>query len=1326
MKRAREAETVEIESKRLKKEEKEKNEKEITDPNEIARYLSDPEAKRVLRGFMQGHGLLQTAIESYNHFIKSKLKEIIFEKRELPQESESKCEKMIFYINHMHLEKPTVRESDGSVYHLMPNEARIRKLSYSATVYLSFTFTILNRANRNVPYTVSRTIFQRHKALCNIPVMVRSIACHLNDILEDDPEHPLDEGGYFIISGTEKTIIMQDEASTNVPFVKKETPNNGKFSHVCEIRSLPEGKMRSTSTLYIRMSAQRGGIPPSVILNIPFLPKSCNIPLFAMFRMLHVNSKEEMTHYILSSSPSFSNSTTMSSFATRLSYLVSCILNDESQGTEDMTYEEILQFVSKHTSLQMSPEQRIRSMQHLIANEVLPHMGTDQTSATYHAKAVYLGYSIHKLLLVYDGILEPDERDEIRNKRFKTPAFLISLLFRQHYVNFTKSILAMMHKSLEKGKPLNPNLILNPRKLTSNIQYPFATGNWGVQKGGSTQTGVSQLLRRITHNATISQIRQINTPISRAGKMSKPRQLSHGHWNIMCPAETPEGESCGLMQNLSLTAHIRIGSSSKELRQWLLIDLHSTEEFIPLKKLTFSSASAASSVATSATTTSSAATTTSPFTLLAKGGARVFVNGILLGFATNANKLLADLNELRQNGFIASDVTIYYHSQNYEIWISTDAGEASRPVFILKNLYKLKKVLEIGRSYPNGLYNLLFSEGILQYMSRSEERMYLVAPSVRHIKEFPDSYTHLEIHPCTILGICANFIPFPEHNQSPRNMYEAAMQKQRISASMNTWDKFYVIHYMLHYAQKPLVGTYVDEIMHGSEELPGGANCIVAVLTYTGYNVEDAIIMNQSSIDRGLFSADVFRTYRDEESNHVDGPKFYPVKPSDKTVSGLRCASYDALEDDGLPAIGAKVNENDALIGKVTFQQSASASAASSASASAASVSSASSVSNGFFPSSTTATTAASCLKKDLSTCVKSNETTQVSAVIKTVGKDDRAIAIVQTRSWRPPEIGDKLSSHHGQKGVIGMVYRQEDMPFTSDGVVPDLIVNPHGFPSRMTLGQQLEMILGKAVAVSGLSAAGEGTAFQNDMHWERREDRIEATYELLKQYGFQPEGKETMYNGFTGERLQATVFICPVQYQRLKHMVCEKIHSRSRGPCAMLTRQPTEGRSRDGGLRVGEMEVDNMISHGAAELTKDRLFEQSDAYEVHFCTKCGLLAQAQAMSALAKELEEATAMLQSAGTTVSNPILYTNHQVPSSSLYHERQATKGAQQQQQQQKKQKRKAEEVYYCSNCQTGEYVIPKTIPYATKLFFQELYGMHISARGVFKPISNETSL
>jgi len=377
--------------------------------------------------------------------------------------------------------------------------------------------------------------------------------------------------------------------------------------------------------------------------------------------------------------------------------------------------------------------------------------------------------------------------------------------------------------------------------------------------------------------------------------------------------------------------------------------------------------------------------------------------------------------------------------------------------------------------------------------------------------------------------------------------------------------------YVMFYPQKPLVTTRAMEYLH-FRELPAGCNAVVAIMCYTGYNQEDSVLMNQSAIDRGLFRSLYYRSFKDEEKKQGSLSREEFERPDRDTCLGMRHGTYDKLDDDGLICPGTRVSGDDIIIGKTAP-----------------------------LPEDDNAVLSKRFSKKDCSTGMKHAETGIIDQVLLTTNDQGLRFVKLRVRSMRTPQVGDKFSSRHGQKGTVGMTYTQEDMPFTCEGITPDIIVNPHAIPSRMTIGQLVECIMGKVAACMGKE--GDATPFTPVT--------AEDISTMLHKCGYQKRGNEVMYNGHTGRMLDAQIFIGPTYYQRLKHMVDDKIHSRGRGPVQILTRQPMEGRSRDGGLRFGEMERDCIMSHGAASFLKERLMDQSDAYRIHVCQKCGLIAVA-------------------------------------------------------------------------------------------------------------------
>jgi len=603
--------------------------------------------------------------------------------------------------------------------------------------------------------------------------------------------------------------------------------------------------------------------------------------------------------------------------------------------------------------------------------------------------------------------------------------------------------------------------------------------------------------------------------------------------------------NCGLVKNLALSAIISVGVPSQEVEEklWELgaKQIRDADEE------------------------------------LQREGCRIFMDGRFLGYVDDGERLAKAFRKLRREQQIHPGASMLYvppiNDNAYpRIYISLSSGRVLRPLVVVESGRPLLNPELIERVSSGQLsWRELVDQGVIELIDANEEENCLVAMSP---EDASTKNTHMELFPAAMFGIAASIIPYPEHNQSPRNTYESAMAKQSLGFSSPTYPiSPHVRQHLLVSPQAPVVRTRTLDLLK-IDERPLGTNCVVAVLSFEGYNIEDAIIMNKSSVERGMARSFFYRLYEGEAKQYLGGMRdTFEVPSADSNIRGYRGEKfYRLLEGDGVVAHESQVTGGDVVIGRTSPPR---------------------------FMEEYKEFEIKGPYRRDTSVAVRPSEAGVVDSIFMTENVEGGRMFKVRVRDMRVPEIGDKFASRHGQKGVIGLVVPQEDMPYTADGVVPDIIINPHAFPSRMTVGQFIESIAGKAAAFRGSSV--DGSAFAGES--------IEDMEKVLRTRGFEPTGREVMYDGKTGKKFAADVFVGVVYYQKLHHMVADKIHARARGQVQMLTKQPTEGRARGGGLRFGEMERDCLIAYGASMVLKDRLLDEADKTEIYVCEKCGLIA---------------------------------------------------------------------------------------------------------------------
>lgn len=1082
------------------------------------------------------------------------------------------------------------KDKDTSAHFMYPNEARLRNMTYGMTIHCDVD--VVYRVYDPVQKTMlNERLELKQLSLGRFPIMLQSKACILHGMTPEARfyagECRNDYGGYFIVDGKEKCIVSQEKFADNMIYIRSNADDpDAVYSCSAEVRTVSEDPSKPERKMAVKMVAPDAKYSnKQIVVDIPNVRKP--MPLFIVMRALGVISDRDIVERCLLN---------LDANAAMVDLFIPCV----HDASEVFTQAAALKFIATFTK-----EKTVAQVQNILMNYFLPQIG----ELNFGAKAYFLGYMVHKLLLVATNAERPTDRDSFKFKRVEVPGSLMFNLFRTYYTAHVDNVRLKLDKKIKYGRDRNEfvgtqimqvitadnyNEIFGERIIEAGFKKSFK-GKWAatvqtddkskLYKGtigateGTEVEGIVQDLNRLSYNSFMSHLRKVNLPMDASAKVSGPRQLHGSQWGIIDPADSPDGGNIGLQKHLAISAYVTQPCSALPIIQWLreLATMKLLEECSPkyLHQLT-----------------------------------KVFVNGAWVGALGNPREVMRLFLLHRRNALIPIYTSGRWDIAHNELQFFTDGGRLCRPVFYYdedtrRPSYASREAIETIKSgkctwsqlitgfaaksvpaldpcrvYRIGeLYGgatdfsaLVASRAIVEYLDTNESESAFIAMFPRDV--VPGKTTHVEIHPSLIFGVMGNQIVFPENNPSSRNNFSCGQGKQAVSLySSNYMSRIDKMGVVLNYGQVPLVKSRYMKYIN-NEQHPYGENAIVAIMCYNGYNVEDSILFNEGSLKRGLFRTTYYNMYETREEEERAYEKRICNVQAQPTVRGLKPGGdYSELDRFGLIKENTEMDDKKAVIGRVTEQWMSGSGGIS-----------------GEEPQ-----------MEDDSVFPKKGQLGVVDRTFITDEASGKRLAKVRIREERMPGIGDKFCSRAGQKGTVGLIIPEEDMPFAEDGTRPDLIINPHALPTRMTIGQLKETLMGKACVLQG--GFGDCTAFVN--HGSKHQ----VFGKILTELGYHSSGTQLLYNGMTGERMESQIFIGPTYYMRLKHMVKDKINYRTRGPRTVLTRQTVQGRANDGGLRIGEMERDGVIAHGAAYFLRQSMLERGDDYQMAVCNKTGMIA---------------------------------------------------------------------------------------------------------------------
>lgn len=1152
--------------------------------------------KKASTSFFKHYGLISHQINSYNDFIKvgiqnvfDSIGEIIVEPGYDPsKKGENEWRFASIKFGKVTLERPRFytgekfsADNGKDLLDFLPRHARLQNMTYSSRMKVEFKKEVyIQELVRSDKFKTGKEKYldkkiieteEREVFIGRIPVMVNSDSCWMSGAEKDDCDY--DQGGYFIIKGAEKTFIAQEQLGLNRVWLAS-SPNWRVM-----YRSVHKRKRVYVKLVDTPKYEDIGGGAQVITV---YLLSLMDIPIWILFFALGVESDKEVVDLIDADIND----------GNIVNILIASIHNADQEcdgfrkGNKTRAQRNSLDFIDKLLKKSKFPPKE--TVEECIDTYLFPNI------IGFKRKARYLGYMVKCLLEGYTGCRKVDNKDDFRNKRLELAGELLERELKVHLRHAEKRLVKSMQRDLYPDRTIHQiEHYLDAAIITNGLSRAFSTGSWTHSyKNMEKTSGVVAMLRRANPLQMIADMRRTRQQVLYAGKAGDARYPHPSHWGKICFLSTPDGENCGLIKNLAGTALV-----STTVRE----QISDTMIACGMEKLIDDTSTSLS------------------------GMDKVFVNGDWVGNCQNSAAFVAEFRNKRRKKVVPHQVEIKRDTKHNEVRIFCDAGRVMRPLLVVKNLHKIKILKGGGYSFQD-----LLDNGVVELIGTEEEEDCCTAWDIKYLfleddKHNPAKYTHCELDMSFMLGLSCGIIPFANHDHAKRVLFQSQKHSQQaVGYSCTNPDiRVDTLSHQLFYPQRPLFKTVLSDCLEKPSQ-PFGQNqkgmiprpeffngqcAIVAVNVHLGYNQEDSLVMNRSSLDRGMFRSEHIRSYKSEVDNKE--PLGKKIKSDDAVNFGKiqsKIGRVDSLDDDGFPFIGANLQSGDIVIGKFTEAGT------------------------------------------DHSVKLKHTERGMVQKVVLSANDEGKNFAVVSLRQVRSPCLGDKFSSMHGQKGVLGYLESQENFPFSVQGIVPDIVINPHAFPSRQTPGQMLESALGKGIALGG--SQRYATPFSSLS--------IDAITNQLHRAGFSRWGNERLYDGRTGEMVKSLVFMGPTFYQRLVHMSEDKVKFRNTGPVHPLTRQPVADRKRFGGIKFGEMERDCLIAHGASANLHERLFTLSDSSEMHVCRKCKRMA-----SVIQRSVP--------GGHKIRGP-----------------------------------------YCRICDSLEDVIKVSVPYGAKLLSQELFSMGISLK------------